>query len=296
MEQGQSEEDSAFDFLYADTKRIAQFLGQFSQFGHLTGITRTDGISRTGGGGINVGAAKVDKATSTNEAQTRQFDVKWLDPVRFLDEINRRGMIYRHIADAGIGQIVLLSGNLALFDLSTLKTVWSIKEFQQAMIAAAQSAQIAEPTVPLNRHERRKPQNKAVVSEDEKAQRAALELLPSLPHAVQACIFDDNELAVWCSLREEALATPASDLLLKHGCRVAGQWSMIGILDAYPEEGPNAAADASLEHIYQELAAARLGGLGALIGSIAPPIRQMLGRPATAYGVTPILIFREVSG
>lgn len=296
MEQDQGEEDSAFDFLYADSKRIAQFLGQFSQFGHLTGITRTDGVSRTGGGGINVGAAKVDKATSTNEAQTRQFDVKWLDPVRFLDEINRRGMIYRQIADASIGQIVLLSGHLALFDLSTLKTVWSIKEFQQAMIAAAQNPSTTAPALPLNRHERRKLQNNPAVSDEEKAQRAALELLPSLPHAVQACVFDDSDLAVWCSLREEALATPASDLLLKHGCRVAGQWSMIGILDAYPEEGPNAADDASLEPIYQALAAKHLGGLGALIGGIAPPIRQMLGRPATAYGMTPILIFREVSG
>lgn len=134
-----------------------------------------------------------------------------------------------------------------------------------------------------------------MISDEEKAQRAALELLPTLPHAVQACVFDDEELAVWCSLREEYLTTPASDLLLKHGCRVAARWNMLGILNAHPEEGANAGTDASLEPIHQGLAATRLGGLGALIGGIAPPIRQMLGRPATAYGVTPILIFREVS-
>lgn len=70
-------------------------------------------MSHTGGGGINVGDGKVDKATATNEGQTRQFDVKWLDPVRFLDETNRRGMIHRDIFDTAIEHMILTSGNLA---------------------------------------------------------------------------------------------------------------------------------------------------------------------------------------
>lgn len=61
----QENEDSAYDFIYVDNRRVAQYLSQFSQFGHLTGLTRVDGKTQSGGGGVNVGAAKIDKSTTT---------------------------------------------------------------------------------------------------------------------------------------------------------------------------------------------------------------------------------------
>ena len=119
-------------------------------------------------------------------------------------------------------------------------------------------------------------------------------MLATLPHAVQAAITErggPQDRVTWCSLRDENLIVPGSDLLLKHGVRIAGEWSMLGILDALPD-----AAVAGSPELAQMLSAFSLGSLGAVIGPMAPAIRTMLGRPTDAYGMTPLLIFREVSG
>jgi hypothetical protein len=80
---------------------------------------------------------------------------------------------------------------------------------------------------------------------------------------------------------------------LKHGVAIAGLWNILGVLDALPDEGENS-------QVYmtdQLIAAISLGAIGAqIVGPLAPAVRLLLGRPGTAYGTTPLLIFREVSG
>ena len=47
-------DDSVYDFLYVDARRIAVFLSQFSQYGHLTTLTRAVSETSSAGGGINL--------------------------------------------------------------------------------------------------------------------------------------------------------------------------------------------------------------------------------------------------
>ena len=45
----------------------------------------------------------------------------------------------------------------------------------------------------------------------------------------------------------------------------------------------------------QWLAPFSLGALGAMVSGLAPAVRAVLGRPGDAFGMTPLLIFREVA-
>ena len=119
----------------------------------------------------------------------------------------------------------------------------------------------------------------------------AFEMMKLMPHTIQATI-RGKDWTVWSSLREESLVIPGSELLLKHGVGIAGSWTALGVLDALP--------DGATQELYvaeQLQAGLSLGLLGGqVISHIAPAVRQLLGRPGSAYGITPLLIFRKVSG
>ena len=111
-----------------------------------------------------------------------------------------------------------------------------------------------------------------------------------LPHSIQARIH--GEADVWCNLLRNGLVGSVDDLLLKHGGQVQGHWQTLGILDAFvDEEDADDNEDEPNSDIQQEASMA-----STILKQIAPFARQFLGRPSNAYGLTPILIFREVIG
>jgi hypothetical protein len=81
--------------------------------------------------------------------------------------------------------------------------------------------------------------------------------------------------------------------MLKHGTVINGSWSMLGVLDAFPYQ-PNPIMDDG-RPLQDALAEVAGTAMGMLTVQLAPLAQQMLGRPPGAFGVTPILIFREVS-
>ena len=231
MERDQERDDSVYDFLYVDARRIARFLSQFEQFGHLTSLTRTVSESSTRGGGVNVHVAKLDGSVGTQTTQTRQFDPQWLAPLSFLDQAGQRGMIIRGLDSARIGQLVLVTGDLTVFDLSLFKELWPLQSVRSAILGAAMSTEGATAPSP-SRHERRrqereKPSSSQLASPFE----AGFELLKVLPHGMLAVIRHGG-LDVWSSLREADMVVSPSDLLLNHGVRIAGSWAMLGIRDS----------------------------------------------------------------
>ena len=279
-------DDSVYDFLYIDSRRLALFLSQFSQYGHLTALTRSVNETASKSGGVNVQIAKMDTTSSEQTAQTRQFDTQWVAPLTFLDQANQKGMISRDLENSHIGRLSLVTGELALFDLAVIQTAWGLDHVKN-VLRQASSTSAPQPT---NRQERRKSE-KTGGGDLSSGFEAALSLLKTFPHAILATI-QVNGQSVWSSVHADGLIVSASDLMIKHGVHIAGPWNMVGVVDALPDqEEPDQAANAR-----QETAAASLGSLGAFIGGIAPAVRGMLGRPKNAYGMTPLLIFREVSG
>lgn len=279
-------DDSVYDFLYIDSRRLALFLSQFDQYGHLTALTRSVNETASKSGGVNVQIAKMDTSSSAQTAQTRQFDTQWVAPLTFLDQANQRGMISRDLENSGIGRLSLVTGELALFDLAVIQTAWGLDHVKK-LLKQASSASTPQP---INRQERRK--SEKVGGGDPSSEfDAAISLLKTFPHAILATIQVDGQ-SVWSSVHADGLIVSASDLMIKHGVHIAGPWNMVGVVDALPDQDePDQAAI-----VRQEAAAASLGSLGPFISGIAPAVRGLLGRPKSAYGMTPLLIFREVSG
>jgi hypothetical protein len=297
--------NSVFDFLYHDSRRIASFLAQFETYGVLQQVKATESISRTGGskttasagvdvvtvmrGGITIDGTVVDEE---RDAAERTYDPLWTNARTFLSFLADREMINRDLSTARIGQFVLASGALAAFDLGLLKEAWKLPAVKDVVLKGA-TGQAAPDPVQGNRKERAKARYAQKAAGDTSETAMAFEMLKIMPHTVQATIRGED-WTVWSSLREDSLVIPGSELLLKHGVAVAGSWSMLGVLDALPHEG-----DASTQAyiLDQLLAAVSLGAIGGqVVGQLAPSVRLLLGRPASAFGMTPLLIFREVSG
>jgi len=294
MAQGPEKGDSVYDFLYVDARRIAVFLSQFEQYGHLTSLTRAASETNSSSGGLNA-VVKLDTAASEQTTQTRQFDPQWLAPLSFLDQAGQKGMIVRELSEARIGQLVLASGRLAMFDLGVMRSAWEIPAIRDVIIQGAMDAQDATDALPLQgNHKDRQRQDRERKANAAKEMSAGLEFIKLLPHAIQSSL-RNGEAEIWASLRDDNLIVPASELLTKHGHVIAGDWNAVGILDALPDEVVPSVESDPEKFIAHATAALALGALWQAITAITPIARFALGRPATSYGMTPLLIFREVA-
>lgn len=299
--QDEAEPDSVFDFLYHDSRRIASFLSQFDANGLLTGITQGDSVAKgakrskkvsiggdvpiMGGGSLEF---EIGPGETGSQSLERAYDPFWSNARLFLDVLAERNLIQRDIPSARIGQFGLVSGSLIIADMKMLQSVWGLPGIQRVMAAAAQSDENAEqPTG--NRQQRRSapsPNTKPKVPDEIQM---VMEILPHLPHSGHMHIVTD-ELAVWAAADEGSIVGSISDLVLKHGAKIAGQWNMLGIIDALPFE---------VNEMLSAWEMIQVGMTGENITkaalNLAPYIRQALGRPLMSYGMTPLLVFREVA-
>jgi hypothetical protein len=300
-EQGEQERDSVFDFLYHDARRVGSFLAQFDDSGHLQQITqsesRTKGLKRgwkfSLGGGVGefgTGEASVERGPGEggSQASERVYDPLWTNARTLLDYLFEREMIQRDIWQAALAQFVLVKGTLVVLDVAMLKGAW-----ERPLIKKLISGQ-NESDADLNRHQRRR--NAALGQEKPPTNTHLLiELLSILPHSVQAQLVGDN-FSAWCSLAPEGLVGLSSDLVLKHGSLVPGLWHILGVLDAKPQPGPAADGRGKLTGLEEAVVGLAETEVGTLAARLSPFTRRLLGRPYGAFGLTPLLIFREVSG
>ena len=278
--------DSVYDFLYYDADRVASFLGQFDPDGHLTGIQTnarsggssksTAGITASAGvpfvaGGGATGQDESGKAWHRGAEKT--FNPLWGNALAFLDYLTERQLIVTDMASAGMGQIIQISGALSIVDTSILKTM-----IQSPVIKKMFQVEESAPSGPRQAKERAR-QGPTPVD-------TGMAIMEVLPHVIQARMATGNSV-FWSSLLGTGLTVSPGDLLLKHGLHIGGTWNVVGVLDALPDD-----ITASGPVVSDEDLGAYITALSAMV----PTIRPMLGRQPHAYGITPLLIFREVSG
>ena len=302
--------DSVYDFLYHDARKVASYLAQFSTYGSLTGISHTEaaqrsrdrrsGLSAEGGlAGVAKasGTTSVEAASQIQESAQRAYDPLWVNALTFLDYLQERGLLVRELPSARIGQIVLFSGDLSVFDLGLLRQMWQLPTVKRAVIEGAgeTAPNASELQGTGNRQERRRNNNQRARPAAQSEAEIALEIMPVLPHMVQMSVSTvDN--SVWGTLREDSLVASPSELMMKHGMSIDGTWHVVGVLDAFPDEDFQPEQGPSLAMLRQMMAGAQLGHLAfSMASSLMPMIRQILGRPSSSYGVTPLLVFREIS-
>lgn len=115
-----------------------------------------------------------------------------------------------------------------------------------------------------------------------------LKILSTLEQPIFA-ILETNGHRIWSLLEPDCFIGGASDFNLKHGLQVTGQWHVLGVLDCLPGPGDTSHADVGRfcggdDNIFSENAAA-----------MWHEFRLVFGRPADCWGMTPIMIMREVA-
>lgn len=305
---------SVYDFLYCDTRRINSFLAQFDDAGVLEKIINRDSISKggkrgwkinvggnalvSGTGGSVTGGYEVSPSAQGSESSERVYDPLWANALAFLDYLHEDNMIERDLAVARIGQFVLVRGRLSVMDLSLFKGMWGVPVIRKA-ITSGQNLNLPEPT--QTRQQRRQSERNGIPSkqkeEADQALDAGMALIGLLPHAIQArLVAGGNGAVIWTSLKEDSLVISAADLTLKHGTSIAGEWVMVGILDAFPDADADGNLTAEGIASVHQTTVLSDSPFGDLMLSLTPVLRPMLGRPFAAYGMTPLMIFREIDG
>ena len=291
-EKGQDEHqnDSVYDFLYCDTPRIGSFLAQFDDAGHLQTLTQREGVTlgvkrgfklALGGGATIVGtggsgnlALERGPSQEGSESVDRVYDPLWTNARTFLDFIYEKEMIHK-ISEASLGSFVLVSGDLTIIDMSLYKHILANPVLKKRLVEE-------DELIPTPSRAQRRARN----SEPAMTPKAlGMELMPIFPLTAQATINSGDELT-WATLAPSCMTVQAGDLLLQHGVKIPGSWHMLAILDSKPE--------AELEE--GDPVDSRLLPIASALAGLIPTMRQLLGRPSTSYGVTPLLIFRDVSG
>lgn len=289
QDQSEPENASVFDFLYVDHQRINTFLSQFSEFGGLTNIVHgiSAGRGKEDGGTVKAqgnvlvvkGEANYTETTKANHAESSQrtYDPQWANTLSFLDKIKDQNLLKYDIEKAAFGDLVLIQGPISVRDFSVLEQVWKLPAFRaMAEIGNAQDAG--------NRAERRRSMK---AGGNKKAPPTEMDmffdLINILPHPTQFKI--GSSPSAWGILREEGMSTSSSDFVLKFGGSVPGKWAAVCILDAVPDEFED--NDGQPIGQLEEMASM-------ILDPLEPIIRQLLGRPASSYGITPLAVFREV--
>lgn len=271
MAQDSQNTDSLFDFLYLDQPRISSWLAQLvaegvplsAKYGATT--TRTNGLSIKGSAASVVGAEKSGIRGAT-DAQEVQYSAQWSVPLTLLDMLSENGFIRHDIESAGIGSLVLTSGRIQLFDIEFIQSGWkSITDFflaQTKVTHANKSAQDA--------------QRREFASMGE-----VVRIMPRVPQIY----LHSRGAKVWAILKQEHATIDLSTLTLAYGDNIQGQWHMLAVLDAKPDDHLDS----------HELPLPSMDGdLAKAISLIQAPLRGLVGRSSDAYAVSPIAIFRSI--
>ncbi|ANH04590.1 hypothetical protein [Shinella sp. HZN7] len=295
---------SVYDFLYYDARRVGSFLSQFDDSGLLQGFSRkegrqanhVDGAEMEASGGLPAiakGRAKYLNTATTGkiEEASSTYDPYWINALTLLDVLQEHGMLSTNVSECRIGHLALFTGSLKIRDMRLIQKALALPSMKGALGKGDESG--------TSRQVRRQQVRKGT---EIASTEFGLELFSLLPHAVQLEVSAEGA-SVWATLQEESMVVSSSDLFLKHGIDVPGDWYVLGVVDALPTM-PNDPFSALSQYAQasQNLGAIGNGGVdfgthgfAALIDAVVPFAKILIGRRESQFGATPLLIFRKVS-
>ena len=293
-----AENDSVFDFLYQDVARIGSYLAQLTPAGHVVGLKQTRAEERAEqvvGKASVTGNVAIAKATADLTGQTgtidrsqleRQIDPLWANAIELLNLLETNGLINRDISTARIGKFFLASGTLAIIDPSQLKVVWDVPELRK-MLEDGVASGISETTFhPEVSRSLTRNQNMGHKQKQTSIAKTLIKTFLSLPTLIHARMADSAGNLFSAGLKEDGLSGSTTELFLANGLIIPGTWNILGVIDSFPG---GFLSDDDATAVKLEIQGSLLTGLLHATQSI---IRQA-GRPENAYGMTPLLIFRE---
>ncbi|WP_343514103.1 hypothetical protein [Acinetobacter baumannii] len=278
MAQNSPTTESIFDFFYLDNPKIKSFYAQLNGLGSLNALKNTNQIGDTRKLEATVGVPAVTGGKLANDHTVNTTSEHLYDgiptmPREMINRLDELGFINRELNDDMLGNLVLLEGRLGVTDIGVVKE----------LVEPALNFYIKDLTKKNTKEAR---ELAKALKENTKD---AANMVRGIPFGLEAKLLHDtgqkdeetgvslcNE--VWMTLnRDEIVGTP-TDLNFKHSEFLAGSWYVLGVLDALPFDNftfntdPNEFRDG--------------------VVSMIKMVREFAGRPQTAYGITPIAIFR----
>lgn len=252
MEQSAQHIDSLYDFIYIDINKSKILLAQIESAGILTHIrSRIDqkSLSTNKMGLKKIFTVEKEKESSNVESIEQLFDAEQSTHLKLLHKLSEQNRIKNDIANAKVGDIVLFSGAVDIFDISTLQGL------------------LSSGLLPISKRDK-----------DFNVVTGVIKLIPS---TVQFTFKDEKENRAWMTLPENNLLMPSSELLLKYGGSLEGEWSVIGILDSLPGKRESAFAD-NRENISK-------------LSLMSNKLHELAGKHPAHFGITPLMIFRSIA-
>jgi hypothetical protein len=269
------------NLLYCDFERLNLIRTQFgsnvrTSFSKNTEAARSKGTGTDGevaanvpllvSGGLKTG---VNRTVSMTQSQSHIFDPKWSDVIDFIDAFKDEVRSRSDLQDARIGRILIIHGQLKINDLGNVRRLMETKSIKLLFSKGMKQG--------LKRGNNNDPDMVQIM----------LDLISQIPHSVQSTI-SIGAIQFWSTLNENFLLTPSSEIMLKHGTHVQGAWSVLGIVDAVPDN------DELASFLSDPGTNVESEGLGTVSNLIFPIARKLLGRNGHQYGITPLVIFQNV--
>ncbi|WP_446469229.1 DUF6414 family protein [Xenorhabdus stockiae] len=284
---------SLYDFLYLDKDRIYSIIAQLNGNGVLKTLKQTNGeknsdtseLDMTGEANAMLlkakGNAKKKLTEELHDSLELTHDTTWSIPLQLLDLLAQGNHITFGTHNSRLGSLSLLGGCIKVFDVATLKQALPL--FAQFM----QSQEIRDPSI---KNKNKKKSKNKVNSDD-------IEIVPNVtfgvmnnflsivPDSLLIDFYEDTGNESWIMLNKNNLTINASDLFLKYGTSIPGKWYVLGIIDALPD---HLADENEVEFDDDE------HELRAALSTMTEELRVAFGRKPRKYGVTPLIIFRQI--
>jgi hypothetical protein len=94
---------------------------------------------------------------------------------------------------------------------------------------------------------------------------------------------------LWSTLAPDFLIGGSADLNMKHGLQLSGQWHVLGILDCEPGDGD------TNQQVRERLVGGGDNSFSDAAVTIWREFRLIFGRPVDCYGLTPLVVMREIA-
>lgn len=267
--------ESIFDFFYLDNPKIKSFYAQLNGLGALNSLKSTSQIGDTRKMEATVGipavtGGKMANDHTVNTSSEHLYDGMPTMPREMINRLDELGFISRELNQDMLGSLVLLSGKLGIIDIGVSK-------------------ELLEPAINIHiKNLEKDNKTKKEAAELKNNKQDIVTFCKAIPFGLEAKVLVKNgetgsdgvDLAeeVWMTLNRDEMVGSPHDINFKHGEYLAGEWYVLGVLDALPFDGFTFNTD---QNEFRE-------GIGMLIKLM----KEFVGRPETAYGITPIAIFR----
>lgn len=267
------------DFLYSDHERVASFLAQNSGLGALVSNEQTSSKNKTSGkeGSVSLGAIGGSAKGETNWSKDvrHAYDPLWMNSTKLVQLVTDNADTSSS-PSLDYGRLLTISGKLMCMDQAL---------FSHLLRSPSIVDQIA-----------------GGLKEDEGSQRSSKvkqkgrrdladiirEFVMSLPLGVVFILFDSNN-AFWFNVKREYLQLQSLDIPLKFPMQIGGEWHVTGVIDALPQDYAEMATDLEGYGDRRLVSEAVM-----IIAQMALPMVGLFGRPADAYGLSPVTIHRKI--